>query len=169
MQSPGRLRTSGMRFHPSHLAGIAGVLACALLFAACENPKVAKLKADKAELEARLRHYSALTLASDSAGIAAMFAPNGEMVNPKRPPVRGRAAIEAYLAGFAGFHVISNLDELEGTAIEGDSAEQVGTYRQSVRTPDGQVFETKGRFEIAWVRDASGGWLLSQAATFPSN
>ena len=31
-----------MRLHPSHLAGIAGLLACALLFAACENPKVAK-------------------------------------------------------------------------------------------------------------------------------
>jgi ketosteroid isomerase-like protein len=108
-------------------------------------------------------------LAMDSAGIAAMFAPDGEMVNPKRPPVRGRAAIERFLSGFSDFHVVSNVDEATSTVVDVDTAEQLGTYRQRVRSPDGQVFETKGRFEIGWVRDASGDWLLSQVATFPSD
>ena len=140
---------------------------CALL-GACESPRVARLKADRAEVEARLRRYSALVLAGDNAGIAAMFAPDGEMVNPKRPSVRGRAAIERYLCGFSDFHVVSNADEESSLAVDGDTAEQLGTYRQSVRSPDGQVFEASGRFEIGWVRDASGAWLVAQLATFPS-
>jgi len=148
------------------LARTAALLLCALL-ASCENPKVAKLRADKAALEARLQHYSALVLAMDSAGIAAMFAPEGELVNPSRPPVHGRAAIERFYAGFADFHVLSNVDLLEGTTVDGDTAEQLGTYRQSVRLPDGKLFEAKGRFEIAWVRDRSGAWFFSQVATFP--
>jgi ketosteroid isomerase-like protein len=107
-------------------------------------------------------------LAMDSRGIAAMFAEDGELVNPSRPPVRGRAAIEQYLSGFSDFHVLSNVDEPLSIVVDGDSALQTGTYRQSVRTPKGKVFETAGRFEIAWVRDKSGEWLLSQVATFPS-
>jgi len=147
-------------------AGSAALLACALL-TACENPKAAKLRADKADLEARLQHYSALVLAMDTAGIAAMFAPDGEMVNPNRPPVHGRAAILTFLGTFSDFRVISNVDSLEGTTVDGDTAEQLGTYRQSVRLPDGKLLEAKGRFEIAWVRDRSGTWLFSQVATFP--
>ena len=153
--------------HTGHWAGTAALLLCALL-PACENPKVAKQRADKAELEARLQHYSALVLAMDSAGIAAMFARDGELVNPSRPPVRGRAAVQRFLSGFSDYHVISNVDVLEGTTVDGDTAEQLGTYSQSVRSPGGKVFEAKGRFEIGWVRDSSGEWLLSQVATFPS-
>jgi ketosteroid isomerase-like protein len=156
-----------MRRQTGQRAGFAALLLCALL-SACVSPKVAKQKADKAELEARLQHYSALVLAMDSAGIAAMFAEDGELVNPNRPPVRGRAAVRKFLAGFSDFHVISNVDLLEGTTVDGDTAEQLGTYSQSVRSPGGKVFEAKGRFEIGWVRDSSGEWLLSQVATFPS-
>jgi ketosteroid isomerase-like protein len=103
----------------------------------------------------------------DSAGIAGMFAPDGELVNPSRPPIHGRAAIEKFYAGFSDFHVLSNVDVLDGTTVDGDTAEQLGTYRQSVRLPDGKQFEAKGRFEIAWVRDSSGTWFFSQVATFP--
>ena len=156
-----------MPSRPRRLARATALILFALLFA-CESPRAARLKADKAEVEARLQRYSALTLAMDGAGIAAMFAPDGEMVNPKRPPVRGRAAIERFLSGFSDFHVVSNADEVSSTVVDGDAAEQLGTYHQRVRSPDGQVFEVTGRFEISWVRNASGEWLLSQVATFPS-
>jgi uncharacterized protein (TIGR02246 family) len=148
--------------------GLIPALLCALLLGACESPRAARLRADRAEIEARLQRYSALVLAMDNAGIAAMFAPDGEMVNPRRPPVKGRAAIEKFLSGFSDYRVLSNSDVPAGTTIDGDTAEQLGTYSQRVRSPDGQVFEAAGRFEIGWVRDASGQWLLSQVATFPS-
>jgi hypothetical protein len=68
-------------------------LACALLSAGCVNPKVEQMKFDRAVVEARLQRYAALTLAMDSAAMAGMYAPDGELVNPKRPPVHGREAI----------------------------------------------------------------------------
>jgi uncharacterized protein (TIGR02246 family) len=144
------------------------LLACALALAACESPRTARLRADKAEVEAGLQRYCALLLASDSAGIAALFAPDGEMVNPRQPPVRGRESIERFLRGFSDYHVISNAYEASSTVIDGKTAEQLGTYSQRVRAPSGRIFDAAGRFEIEWVRDESGAWLLQQVATFPS-
>jgi ketosteroid isomerase-like protein len=140
---------------------------CAFLIAGCESPKVRQIEAQKAQVQARLQRYQGLMLAMDIPGITAMFAPEGEMVNPKRPPVHGRDAIAAFLAGYSDFKVLSNLDTPTSTLIDGDTAEQVGTYRQKVRSPGGKEFETSGRLEIEWARAASGEWLIVQMATFP--
>lgn len=144
-------------------------LACAVLVAGCVNQKAEKMKFDKAVVESRLQRYAARVLAMDSAGMARMFAPDGEMVNPKGPPVRGPDAIRKFLESYSDYKVLSNEDTATSTLIDGDTAEQLGTYRQKVRAPDGQLFETSGRLEIAWVRAAPGEWLIVQLATFPSN
>jgi uncharacterized protein (TIGR02246 family) len=140
-------------------------LALALLLCACAAPS--HVREDKAAVEARLQHYSALLLAMDARGIAAMFTPDGEMVNPRQPAVRGREAIERFIAGFSDFRVISNDETPASIVIDGNTAEQMGTYHQKVRTPSGTVLEVSGRFEIEWVRATSGDWLLLQVATFP--
>jgi uncharacterized protein (TIGR02246 family) len=142
------------------------LLLCALLAGACAAPS--RLKEDKAAVEARLQRYTELMQALDAGGVAAMFAPDGEMVNPRQPPVKGRAAIEKFIAGFSGFRVISISQVASSTLIDGDTAEQMGDYRQKVRTPDGRLLDISGRFEIEWVRSATDGWLLLQVATFPS-
>jgi uncharacterized protein (TIGR02246 family) len=135
------------------------------LLAGCAGRKDTKV--DRARVEARLQQYSGLVLRMDSAGMAAVFAPDGELVNPRQPPVRGRAEIEKFLAGFADYKVLSNVDVATSTLIDGDAAEQLGTYRQSVRSPGGKVFEASGRLEIGWVKDAAGEWYMAQLATFP--
>jgi uncharacterized protein (TIGR02246 family) len=145
------------------------LLACTVLLAGCVNPKVEKMKFDRAVVEARLQRYAARTLAMDSAGMARMFAPDGEMLNPKRPPAHGREAIQKFLASYSDYKVLVNEDTASSTVIDGDTAEQLGTYHQKVRAPDGQVFETTGRLEIGWVRAAPGEWLISQLETFPAN
>lgn len=147
----------------------AACLACVILLAGCENPKVKKAEIDRGAVEARLHRYEGLMLAMDFPGIAAMFAPEGEMVNPKQPPVRGRATIARFLAGFSDYKVLANADTATSTLIDGDTAEQIGTYQQKVRSPEGKVFEAAGRLEIEWVRGATGEWLIFQLATFPSN
>jgi len=144
----------------------AALALCIPLLAGCAGKKDTKV--DRARIEARLQQYSARVLAMDPPGMAALFAPDGEMVNPRQPPVRGRAAIEKFLAGYSDFKVLANSDEPSSILIDGDTAEQIGTYRQSVRSPEGKVFATSGRLEIAWVRDASGEWYIQQWATFPS-
>ncbi len=147
----------------------AACLVCLLLLAGCENPKVKRTEADRAAVDARLHRYEALMLAMDFPGIAAMFAPDGEMVNPKQAAVHGRATIARFLAGFSDYKVLANTDTATSTLIDGDTAEQIGTYQQRVRSPGGKVFEASGRLEIEWVRGASGEWLIFQLATFPVN
>jgi ketosteroid isomerase-like protein len=147
----------------------AALLACAVLLAGCVNPKVKKLETDRADVQARLQRYSGLVLGADIPGIAAMFAPEGEMVNPMRPPVHGRDAIGKFLGEYSDYKVLANADTATSTLIDGDTAEQIGTYQQTVRSPAGKVFGTSGRLEVEWVRVASGEWLILQMATFPAN
>lgn len=142
------------------------LVACALALSGCAT-KV-DTRADRAAVDAGLQRYSQLITAMDSAGIAAMFAPDGEVTNPSTPPVHGREAIKAYIASFSDFHVLSNADVSTSILIDGNTAEQIGTYQQSVRSPQGHLFDVSGRLEIEWVKDASGQWLIQQLATFPN-
>jgi uncharacterized protein (TIGR02246 family) len=144
-------------------------LAFALALSGCVNQKAEKLKFDRAAVEQRLQRYAQLTLAMDTAGMAAMFAPDGELVNPKVPPAHGRAAIAKFLASYSDYKVLEVEDVATSTLIDGDTSEQVGTYHQKVRSPDGQVFEASGRLEINWVHSGPGEWLILQLATFPAN
>lgn len=143
----------------------AALLSLVLVLCGCASHADTKLR--QAEVRERLAQYASLLQAMDAEGVAAMFAPDGEIVNPRQPPVHGRAAIRKFLEGYADFKVLSNEDRADSTLIDGDTSEQLGTYHQRVRTPDGRVIEVSGRFEFAWVRDASGVWLIQQAATFP--
>jgi ketosteroid isomerase-like protein len=140
---------------------------CGLLAAGCESPKARQIEALKEQVRARLLRYEGLMLAMDIPALTAMFAPEGEMVNPKRPPVHGRDAISRFLGEYADFKVLANVDTPTSTLIDGDTAEQIGTYHQKVRSPEGKEFETSGRLEIEWARSPSGEWLIVQLATFP--
>ncbi len=140
--------------------------AAGLLLAGCLHPDVAKI--ERPRVQARLQHYAELVAAMDTEAIAAMYAPEGEMVNPRQPPVHGREAIQKFLDGYSDYHVLANADTADSTLIDGNQAEQIGTYHQSVRAPSGKVFETGGRLEITWQKNDAGEWEILQLATFPA-
>jgi ketosteroid isomerase-like protein len=151
------------------MSRLAPFLACTLLLSACaSHADKQRIERDKVQVGARLQHYSALVLAMDSAGIAAMYSADGELVNPSQPPVHGREAIMKYISSFSDFKVLSNADTAASILIDGDTAEQLGNYHQSVRSPEGRLFDVSGRLEISWVRDAPGEWMIQQLATFPA-
>ncbi len=134
---------------------------CAPLFvggAAAPTPEM--------EVRAALARYADLVRHMDHAALAAMFTPDGEIVNPGQPPVHGPAAIEAFLRQFSGYQVLVEIMKPERTAVTGDRAAQSGLYRQSVRTPDGSMVSVGGRFALDWVR-TSDGWRIQRAATTP--
>ena len=85
----------------------ARILLATAIFAGCtQRPRAVPSEspgpsAEQARVEAALGRYSSMVLHMDSRGIAALYAPDGEIVNPGQAPVRGRAAIEAFLSGFA--------------------------------------------------------------------
>jgi len=120
------------------------------------------------EVRAALAHYATLVRTMDHAGIAAMFAADGEIVNPGQAPVRGPVAIEAFLRQFDAYKVLSETMHPARTTVSGERATQTGTYRQRVRVPDGRVMDVSGGFEADWIRDAGGAWRIRRLATTPS-
>lgn len=157
------LRSRAAAHSPSHRRRIALLVSVVVAFAwACTD------QSDQARVEAALRHYSELVLAMDHARIAALFEPEGEIVNKGQAAVHGRAAIESFLSGFSGYHVLENNMRPASTVVRGNTAEQVGTYNQRVRTPDGEVLEVSGGFEAVWGRTSTGDWLIRRLGTSPS-
>ena len=148
-------------------AGLAVAASLCFLTWACSGERPVGIPSDQARVEAELALYSELVLAMDHAGIAALFAPEGEIVNPGQAPVHGRAAIEAFLSGFSGYRVLSNSVVPSSTQVTGEQAVQVGQYRQRVRTPDGKVLEVSGSFRAEWVRNGSHQWLIQRMSTTP--
>jgi uncharacterized protein (TIGR02246 family) len=144
----------------------APLFSCALLLGGCAAKVDTKI--DRARVDDGLQYYSQRLLAGDSTAIAAIFTPDGEIVNPSQPPVHGRAAIKAFLDSFSDFHVLANTDVATSTLIDGTTAEQIGTYHQTVRSPQGHAFDVSGRLEIEWEKETDGRWLIQQLASFPT-
>lgn len=153
-------------------AAVLGALALACATGACMHrpnaSAVAEVRTARAQVDARLRQYNDRVLAMDHAAIAALFAPEGEIANPGAPAVHGRAAIDSFLVGFASYHVLENRTLPTATLVHGDSAVQVGTYRQRVRTPQGDTLAVAGAFRAVWRRSASGEWLILRMGTTPA-
>lgn len=140
------------------------IAATALLFGS-----VVTLQAqDAAAVDATLRQYASMVTAMDHAGIAAMFTPDGEIVNPGQVSIKGREAIDRMLSAFAGFQIIENETIPTSTTTTGDSATQTGTYHQRVRIPSGETVNVSGTFRAEWRRASNGQWLIQRMETAPS-
>ena len=146
---------------PRHLA--AGFAALAL--GACAT--TALRPAATAGVEAAFAHYCELLRAMDHAGIAAMFAADGEVANAGQAPIRGPAAIDAFLQGFADYHVLAYTTEEVHTVVHGETADLSGIFQQRVRVPQGDVVEVAGHLEAHWIRAGKEQWLLQRMATRP--
>ena len=145
--------------------------AVSVLVAVCSTPLLAQgvqiAESAESQVRAALQHYAQLIEKMDNAGIAALFTQDGEVVNPGRDPVKGPAAIEAFLKQFSDYHVLSEMMIPQKTQVDGDRAEQEGTFKQRVRGPDGNVIDVSGTFTIVWIRDSSGAWRIQRVATAP--
>ena len=145
--------------------------AVSALVAVCCAPLLAQgvqiAESAESQVRAALQHYAQLIGKMDNAGIAALFTQDGEVVNPGRDPIKGPAAIEAFLKQFSDYHVLSQTMIPQKTQVDGDHAQQEGTFKQRVRGPDGNVIDVSGTFTIVWIRDSSGAWRIQRVATAP--
>jgi uncharacterized protein (TIGR02246 family) len=137
-------------------------LALILLFAVCATVT------PQASIREATQHYAQLSLAMDHAGIAAMFAPEGELVLQPGQSVRGPAAIDHYLEGFRAFHVRSDVITTDRVDVNGSTAHSEGTYAQRVTLPDGKTVDVHGRYAIEWTEGANGVWLIRSMSTAPA-
>ena len=116
--------------------------------AAAELPDVAL----PPELDRVLRDYERAWRAGDATGIASLFTEDGFLLQNHRPPIRGRAAIQAVYAGEQGGPL--RLRALAYAA--GDTIGYiVGGYRY------GDAAHDIGKFTITLQREHGGPWLIS--------
>ena len=111
-----------------------------------------------------IARYAALQKSQDVDGIARLFGSNGVVDNPGAKPVRGAAAIRAFLGGFHGFDVTSNELTVGNVAKADDGWHVTGRFHQTGSTPDAKSYDVTGSFDSSWTC-AAGGWQVRRMAT----
>ena len=101
-------------------------------------------------LQRVLSDYEGAWQATDAAALAGLFAPDGFVMAPGRPPARGRAAIEAYYTGRGGALALRAL----AFAAEGNVGWIIGAYSRAPGQPDA------GKFSLTLRRNGDGRWLI---------
>lgn len=117
------------------------------------------------EVEAALARYRGLVLGMQTDKVALMFDASAELSHDDRAPVVGQAAISAYLNAFVGYKVLDYELAATGTTLKGETAIQLGNYRQTMAAPGGETVADRGRFEARWSHQADGSWLISRLHT----
>lgn len=121
-----------------------------------------------AAVDSTLRRYASMVTSNDHYGIANLFTPDGELVNPGQVSIKGREAIDRALSALGVFQIIENQTTPTSTAAFGNTATQTGTYQQRIRVPSGQTIAVSGVFKAEWRRASNGQWLIQRMETTPS-
>jgi uncharacterized protein (TIGR02246 family) len=131
-----------------------GVLVVALV---CLIAPVALAAADvRTEIAALAEQWEARFNSGDIAGVAALYAEDGQLLPPGSDIVTGRAAIQQFWQGAydSGMGKVKfELLEVHGT---GSEAVEVGRY--TVTNAQGQAVE-RGKYIVLWKKIA-GSWQL---------
>lgn len=103
--------------------------------------------------------------AQDGAAIAKLYTADGVEMPPNAPAAKGRAAIEAYHKAFAQQFMMHGITlTATDTQVHGDTAVDIGTYKQSLMSQkNGGMTDDKGKYIVLLKKDASGAWLLTHA------
>lgn len=135
-----------------------------LVTAACVQTQ---RSAAEAQAAIALERYVQLMIRQDAVALSAMFLPAGTIAHEGQAAIVGPEAIRKFLDSFANYKVLDHAMVITSAAVEGAGLRQDGTYRQRVRTPDGQTIEVNGRFTAKWVRQTDGRWLIESMLTAP--
>ena len=133
------------------------------------SPSATQASAPSAEeqVKAAMRRYDQLVLSMNAQGIAAMFTPDGEIVNAGKTVARTPASIRAFLDSFDGkVRVEENASSIESVTGTGAAAIMTGTYQQkALMLSDKREIRVQGKFEVEWSRQPDGQWLIRRIST----
>ena len=123
----------------------------------------------RAGIDAALSHYARSLLNAPVDSVAASFTPEGELIIPGLPPVKGRDAIRTFLSPLSAATNVVSVEMLsDSLAIAEPAAEQAGTYRQVAGPKAGPTQEYRGRYHATWHHDADGEWRLVRLVMKPN-
>ena len=120
-----------------------------------DDPAIAKVRSA----------YQTAAGSQDGAAIAKLYTADGVEMPPNAPAAKGRAAIEAFHKAFAQQWMMHGMTITPTeTKVTGDTAYDVGTYKQSLMAQKtGTMVEDKGKYIVLLKKDAGGAWLISHA------
>jgi uncharacterized protein (TIGR02246 family) len=126
----------------------------------------ATLGAPAAALDPAIVHladaYLDAVRAGDAQAVAAFFTQDGIEMPPCQPPVEGRGAIERYHRAF--FNGPAKLQQFSfghrETRSSGDTAFDVGTYRQTLSAGPTGTVEDRGKY-VVLLRREGGDWRVA--------
>ena len=118
----------------------------------------------KSGVERAMQKYDQLILGMNADSISLIYAPDGELGKM----AKGRDSIRIFLEGFKKFRVLSQSSKTNTIQINGDSAMQTGTYRQTVIVPSKDTVTVRGGFTAWWIWMNMDGWLIKRMETQPA-
>lgn len=111
------------------------------------------------DLNVSLAQYNSFVRRQLGDSIAALYAPEGELITPNGP-IRGPAAIRDFLATFKNVRVDSMAMWADSVATTDSGVVQWGHWYQRATVPGRPVFNGTGRFVALWQEQHDGRWLL---------
>lgn len=143
-------------------AAVLGILAFATMGAAAQQKAPG---ADEAAIAKIRTAYQTAAGTQDGAAIAKLYAPSGVEMPPNAPPVKGRAAIEAFHKAFGQQWMMHGMTITPTeTRVTGDFAYDVGTYKQGLMPQKGgAVIDDHGKYVVLLSKDANGAWWVTHA------
>lgn len=120
-----------------------------------DDPAIAKVRSA----------YQTAAGSQDGAALAKLYTADGVEMPPNAPAAKGRAAIEAFHKAFAQQWMMHGMTITPTeTKVAGDTAYDVGTYKQTLMAQKGGgMVEDKGKYIVLLKKDAGGAWLISHA------
>lgn len=143
-------------------AAVLGILAFATMGAAAQQKAPG---ADEAAIAKIRTAYQRAAGTQDGAAIAKLYAPSGVEMPPNAPPVKGRAAIEAFHKAFGQQWMMHGMTITSSEIkVSGNYAYDTGTYKQSLMPmKGGAVADDHGKYVVLLKKDGSGNWWISHA------
>jgi uncharacterized protein (TIGR02246 family) len=120
--------------------------------------------ADAAAIAKTRSAYEKATAAQDGAAIAKLYAADGVELPPNAPAAKGHAAIEAYHKGFAQQFMVHGITlTATETQVHGDTAVDIGTYKQTLMAmKGGGMLDDKGKY-VVLLKKEGGNWMITHA------
>lgn len=113
-----------------------------------------------------LDRFAQLSREGDAGAIAQLYARDGEIANPGQDVIKGRAAIQAFLDKFAQYQLLEYVLTPTTTTGDKNGVTQTGSFRQRVRTPEGNIVEVSGTFTAEWILE-DFVWHIRRMTTRP--
>jgi uncharacterized protein (TIGR02246 family) len=155
------MSTRRRKLQGSSLA-LCGCLALLLLASACTQPAPPDTRAaDEAAIRDADAQWSKTAAAGDLEGTVAYYAEDASLLAPNAPIASGKPAIRPMWAGLLGpgTSISWQANRVE-VARSSDLAYVEGTYQLTMKDPQGNPVNDKGKFVEVWKKQADGKWKV---------